>query len=468
MGVALLLAVAALLTGIFSPSYLSSYFYLGALVFGEVLLVALWSYRSRFLPLLLIVFLWAGIDVPLAETWTSRRWIVLAIAAGAGAVLYLRDPRHRFGTFHLLALFSVAAAVVSALVSSYPRVATLKALSLLLLFLYGSTGARLAALAREGRFLRVLLLAGEGLAYVGAVAYFVFRYPLFGNPNSAGAIMGVVVIPMLLWGTMISDTPQLTRRRTVALVLALGVLLFSFARAGIAAAGISALLLCVALRRYRLLMKGAAIALVAAVLVVFVHPVATRRDSSTSPESLFDAYIFKGHQDAGVFGSRRSVWDETVDAIRDRPWFGAGFGTAATSYDLTSRPTAPFRSSSRTTREHGSSYLAIAEWVGLLGVAPFLGLLLTIVIHVARVFRGLRRSGDPFSPAVPMAAVLSAGLVHAAFEDWLFAVGYYLCVFFWTLAFVLIDVAPVALQEAELVPQGLAVSWPVETARAGR
>jgi hypothetical protein len=40
--------------------------------------------------------------------------------------------------------------------------------------------------------------------------------------------------------------------------------------------------------------------------------------------------------------------------------------------------------------------------------------------------------------------VMIAGLIHAGFEDWLFAVGYYLCVFFWSLAFVLIDVLPIA------------------------
>jgi hypothetical protein len=28
------------------------------------------------------------------------------------------------------------------------------------------------------------------------------------------------------------------------------------------------------------------------------------------------------------------------------------------------------------------------------------------------------------------------------FEDWLFAVGYYLCVFFWSCAFALVDLAP--------------------------
>ena len=38
--------------------------------------------------------------------------------------------------------------------------------------------------------------------------------------------------------------------------------------------------------------------------------------------------------------------------------------------------------------------------------------------------------------------VVLAGLVHASFEDWLFAVGYYLCVYFWFFAFLLADLIP--------------------------
>ncbi len=38
--------------------------------------------------------------------------------------------------------------------------------------------------------------------------------------------------------------------------------------------------------------------------------------------------------------------------------------------------------------------------------------------------------------------VVLAGLVHANFEDWLFAVGAYPCVFFWVCAFVLVDLQP--------------------------
>jgi hypothetical protein len=58
------------------------------------------------------------------------------------------------------------------------------------------------------------------------------------------------------------------------------------------------------------------------------------------------------------------------------------------------------------------------------------------------VFLWVRSTGDFSSAALPAAAVVAAGLVHAAFEDWMFAVGYYVCVFFWTIAFILIDVMP--------------------------
>jgi hypothetical protein len=38
-----------------------------------------------------------------------------------------------------------------------------------------------------------------------------------------------------------------------------------------------------------------------------------------------------------------------------------------------------------------------------------------------------------------------AGMVHASFEDWLFAPGSYLCVLFWCMAFILVDVAPASV-----------------------
>ena len=57
----------------------------------------------------------------------------------------------------------------------------------------------------------------------------------------------------------------------------------------------------------------------------------------------------------------------------------------------------------------------------------------------------MKRTGDPRHYSIPLAMVVLSGLVHASFEDWLFAVGYYLCVYFWFFAFVLADLVPAAV-----------------------
>jgi hypothetical protein len=82
------------------------------------------------------------------------------------------------------------------------------------------------------------------------------------------------------------------------------------------------------------------------------------------------------------------------------------------------------------------------EGVGLLGVVPFIALVLALALKVGGVFAWLRRTADFRHFSVPVAMVLTAGLIHAGFEDWLFAVGYYLSVFFWVLAFAFVDLLP--------------------------
>jgi len=74
----------------------------------------------------------------------------------------------------------------------------------------------------------------------------------------------------------------------------------------------------------------------------------------------------------------------------------------------------------------------------------------------------MHRIGTRTRWAVPTAAVavvgvVIAGLVNAGFEDWLFAMGYYLCVVFWGLAFVLVDYVSLAERGHDLRP-GLAVA----------
>jgi hypothetical protein len=92
--------------------------------------------------------------------------------------------------------------------------------------------------------------------------------------------------------------------------------------------------------------------------------------------------------------------------------------------------------------------------VGLLGGAPFLGLLVVTASNVWKVGAWMRRTADPTNYAIPLAMVVLAGLVHASFEDWLFAVGSYLSVVFWIFAFLLADLVP----DAVVVPAAPAIS----------
>ncbi|MGA8493478.1 MAG: O-antigen ligase family protein [Terriglobales bacterium] len=423
-------------SAVFHPAYFSSSDDLATLLFLQVLAASIWNYRARFFPLLLAVFLWAGMVLPLNAAWTSGRWLVLAAGALAGLIVYLRDQNYSFGTFHLIALFCVVAALVSAAVSAYPNLAFLKAMSLLLLFLYGCSGARLAVLGREASFFSQLLLGSELLVYVTAICYLLFDFPVFGNPNSLGAVMGVVAAPILLWGILASDRPSMRWRRTFAFALALLLLFSSYARAGIVAAAVSCILMCVTLRRYRLLLWGLGIALFLAAVAATMVPL-----HQQPSDSLTSVFVYKGHREDGIMASRRPIWDETVSSIREHPWLGSGFGTSPTSSDVVQQST-HFESFRDATREHGNSYLAITEWVGLAGDVPFLALLILMVVNVGRALVQMRRTGNVLSPAIPLAGVLVAGLVHAGFEDWLFAVGYYLCIFFWSLAFMLVDVLP--------------------------
>jgi O-antigen ligase len=423
-------------TIVYRPGYLVSADFLGLLICAQLFAAILWSYATRFFSFLMIAFLGPALILPLQGLWTSGRWVALAVGALVGLVIYMKDRQHSFGAFHVAAFFCVVAAVISAQMSTYSGQALLKASSLFLLFLYGATGARLAANGRTAQFSSRLLLGCELLVYCAAAAYFVIHHELFGNPNSLGALMGVAIVPITLWGVIVSDNVIARRRRTFALCLALLLLLSSYSRASIASATIACILLCIVARRYKLLVHGAALFIFLAVLVVVVAPPQT--EPSTSVPS---AFLYKGHQGSGFLGSRTSVWDRTLSTIQEHPWFGTGFGTA----DAT--PGAPgaggmFSSTATTTREHGNSYLAITEGVGIVGLLPFAVLILLLIVNVSRVWLAAWRSRSVRSLAVLFATVLSVGLIHAAFEDWLFSVGYYLCVFFWSLAFMLVDFMP--------------------------
>jgi O-antigen ligase len=124
-----------------------------------------------------------------------------------------------------------------------------------------------------------------------------------------------------------------------------------------------------------------------------------------------------------------------VALFREHPWLGLGFGAADNSTDR--RFT--YVTQGQLTRERGSSYLTMLETNGVVGSVFFALLILALVREIWGVFSWLRRTGKVNQPAVVAAAIILAGLANASFEDWMFAVGYYMSVIFWVLALSLRD-----------------------------
>jgi O-antigen ligase len=431
-------SILAFMAGLFyfashQPGYFTNQTYLGGVIILELIIVTVWWYDRLFFPAVMLAFLLAGLDLPFTTAWNALRWIFLAIGAFIGVFATIRTHGLRYGAFHLVAFFAALCAGVSAAFSAYPFVAAEKALSLFLLFLYASTGVRLAVRTRQLQFFRGLLTACE--IFVGILAtLYAAGLQVMGNLNSLGAVMGVVGAPILAWGILVEDNGRAKRRRLVFYTICMLLVFYSQARAGWAAAVISSGLLCIALRKYKPLAIGAI------VIIVFIGSVGIMAPDFLS--STTKSAIYKQSDEAhGLFASRLSPWHTAIDDITQHPWFGMGLGTTVSEND-SEVAQGLFASSAQVTAEFGSSYLAIVAGLGLLGSIPSLLLLLLLLRRVLHTVKWLRAFRIPAHPATPLALVVVAALVHAAFEDWMFACGNYLCVFFWSLAFVFVDLAP--------------------------
>ena len=434
------MAIGGLLLLLFAmarPEYFTNQEYLAGLLGFEFLVAAVWLFKRAFFPLFILSFLMAGLDLPASSAFMIGRWIILGVGAVVGTVMMLQEERHHFGYFHAIALFAVLAAMVSAAESRYTMQSSMKVLSLFLLFLYAATGARLAVSGRENRFFAGLLTGCEIFVAVIAMFYLAGK-EVMGNPNSLGAVMGVIAGPILLWGTLVKQEPFAQRRRVFFFAVAMYLTVFSEARAAVLAAVVSCGLLCLLLRKYRLFALGVGILAMVAALMAIVRPEAFSEMISMSTS----AVVYKGKDPSeGVMSSRTLPWQDSINAIQRHFWFGTGFGTSDNGY-VQSDQMGRFASTSAISAEHGSSYLALLSWVGILGAVPFVLLLGGVLIKLTRTMVWMFLTRNAAHAAVPLAVVVFAGLIHAAFEDWMFAPGYYLCVFFWSIVFMLVDQAP--------------------------
>ena len=424
--------VAAFLVAWLRPFYFTNLTTLGGLLFLELLVAAICFYRRFFLLALLLVFLLAGVDLPLKGIWNQARWLFLGAGAFVGGLVVLKERSLPFKSFHAIAIFSIFVCLMSATESQHSDVARLKAISVLLLFAYASTGARLAFARSELGFLKGLRAGSEILIVAAGISYGA-GFQVFGNPNSLGAAM-CFLAPVLLWGLLCDHQSYSRPVHLVLFLLCVSLLVYSRSRAGLLAAFCSCALLCLSMRRYRLFVMGLVTVAILASIVSLVRPEFL---------SSFGGEIVYKRQDQGqeFWSSREEPWANAIEMIKRHPWFGVGFGTTAQNSTRADGQIL-FASSSEVNSENGSSYLSVLLGVGIVGAIPFALLLLILIAKVSRtvVFVWQTRSANCY--AVPFAVVIVSCLIHALFEDWLLAPGNYLCVFFWILAFLLVDLAP--------------------------
>jgi O-antigen ligase len=400
------------------------------------------QYETHFWTVMVAVFFWAGSALPLAGAMNLFRWVVLGLGAFLSLGYYARRAnRIPFNHQHLLGLFIVVAAFASALVSVNPLMTILKALSLAALFVYSAMGARTLWARNPEPFVSKLVLLTEVMVYFTAVCYSA-SFAVWGNSNSLGLIMGCICWPVLLWRLILPGTRHEHTRRWIGLLVCGALLVLSLSRASMTAASLTSMFLLVGARRYRTLLAG--VSLFAAILLN-MYLVAPERFQDAS-----ETFMYKNGERGNFMDSRNKPWERSLRTFRDHPWLGLGFGAA----DNSSKWRFDYVTQGQLTRERGSSYLTMLETTGILGALPCALLLLALIREIFRVFSWMRRTGKVNQPAVVAAAIILGGLVNASFEDWMFAVGYYMSVIFWVLALSLRDwMACPVWSDAQLVPE---------------
>ena len=143
---------------------------------------------------------------------------------------------------------------------------------------------------------------------------------------------------------------------------------------------------------------------------------------------------------------RAQAWQGALDLGRERPLLGFGFGTE--DHVFVDRY-ADFNSN-----VPENSYIGLFLDLGVVGVVAFVGFVLALVgFGVMRL-----RSLDPQRRLLVAACsgAVAGGLVLAAFQSYLYAVGNNATAAFWLCAFLFAALAPVALPRARFAVAGCA------------
>ena len=131
-------------------------------------------------------------------------------------------------------------------------------------------------------------------------------------------------------------------------------------------------------------------------------------------------------------GGRFEIWPMAIDAIKQSPLLGHGFGTEEFWLDEMGVTAEDF--SIHQGKYMHNSYLGLTYQLGLVGTTvlfmPLFGLVLKATLRLLRQRLSLRQTG--------YLAMLIAGLIAAGAESWIYSVGNAFCFPFWTAIMLLI------------------------------
>jgi len=222
-----------------------------------------------------------------------------------------------------------------------------------------------------------------------------------GNPNFLGKYL-VLIIPIVLALCLNEGSRLIMTGLFLSLTLCFAALIATFTRASWLGllAGMAVLLYCA---QRNALLKGIGRRLVLIVIsFIFIvclfntySPDHGKRTSTLSPYQTRGEVIQKAVKSFDIdkgrgVATRLYVWNKTVRLIIERPWFGYGLETFMLVFKQFNKEyTEIFHDLVIIDRAH-NNYLEIAFAMGLPGLAAYLAVLVSFLVYVWRLFKGLQ------------------------------------------------------------------------------
>ncbi len=240
------------------------------------------------------------------------------------------------------------------------------------------------------------------------------------NPNMLGSLL-TMSLPFLLWNAYrYRAAPQLKWAWYALLAVVIVMLVRSYSRSSMMAAGILVCGFCFSFK----LSRTAFISMLIAISLSVAAILGTAILNTT-----YQSYILKGAGSKnGILFSREEVWQESYDAAVLGGRYGLGYGVSAGDFSFHGGLTTVGYG-----REKGNTELAIIEETGLVGLGFYFCILLTLFVPLILAHRREKFGDNKVALGIVLGA-LGGFTTMSIFEAWWVSPGSPESVFFWSMA----------------------------------